>query len=98
MEVTQNLVWFEASYDELNKFLTNYGLIPTMQDACVSTFLTKSIIVVIYVDDILIGYEIDAKMLHLMDALYAAYAVNDLGYLYLVPLDANHTQLGSWLY
>ncbi|GMF31060.1 unnamed protein product [Phytophthora fragariaefolia] len=64
---------------ELNKFLVDYGLIPTREDACVYIHPTNNLIMLIYVDDIPIGYKSDKSMMNLMQALQTKYGVKDLG-------------------
>ncbi|GMG18240.1 unnamed protein product [Phytophthora fragariaefolia] len=63
----------------LNKFLVGYGLIPTREDACVYIHPTNNLIVLVYVDDILIGYKSDTSMMNLMQALQTKYGMKDLG-------------------
>ncbi|GMF37740.1 unnamed protein product [Phytophthora fragariaefolia] len=62
----------------LNKFLVDYGLIPTREDACVYIHPTNNLIVLIYVGDILIGCKSDKSMMNLMQALQTKYRVKDL--------------------
>lgn len=64
---------------ELDSFLRHYGLIPTREDPCVYIHPTKELIVLIYVDDLLIGYQDEATLVELMSALQTKYNVKDLG-------------------
>ncbi|KAE9052152.1 Retrovirus-related Pol polyprotein from transposon TNT 1-94 [Phytophthora rubi] len=64
---------------ELNNFLIEYGLRPTREDSCVYTHPTNELIVLIYVDDILIGYNDEQVLMHLMQALQSKYQIKDLG-------------------
>jgi hypothetical protein len=66
-------------HDEVNSFLVAYGLIATREDACVYTFPDSSLIVLLYVDDILVGYSDKQEMLRLVNALRAKYDVKYLG-------------------
>ncbi|KAE8912640.1 hypothetical protein PF003_g3708 [Phytophthora fragariae] len=64
---------------ELNGFLLHCGLVPTREDPCVYIHPTKALIVLIYVDDLLIGYHDEATLASLLTALQDKYGVKDLG-------------------
>lgn len=64
---------------ELNAFLVEYGLIPTREDRCVYIHPDHVLIVLIYVDDTLVGYRDESVMQNLMSALHTKYGVKDLG-------------------
>ncbi|KAE8881747.1 hypothetical protein PF005_g23543 [Phytophthora fragariae] len=62
-------------HDEVDTFFVAYGLVPTREDACVYMMPDYSLIVVLYVDDILIGYSDKNAISRLVDALRAKYDV-----------------------
>jgi hypothetical protein len=64
---------------EINGFLVELGFIPTREDPCVYTHPTNNLIVLVYVDDILIGYQDEREMNNLMQALREKYGIKDLG-------------------
>lgn len=66
-------------HDEVNAFFAAYGLVATRESACVYTLPDNSLIVALYVDDILSGYSDDHAMQKLMAALQAKYNVKCLG-------------------
>ncbi|GMF31258.1 unnamed protein product [Phytophthora fragariaefolia] len=64
---------------EINRFLVELGIVPTREGPCVYIHPTNNLIVLIYVDDILIGYQEEREMDNLMLALREKYGVKDLG-------------------
>ncbi|KAE8999688.1 hypothetical protein PR002_g18388 [Phytophthora rubi] len=66
-------------YDEIDAFFTAQGLVATREDKCVYKLPDSSIIVLLYVDDILIGYSDEGEMTKLVDALKDKYDVKCLG-------------------
>lgn len=64
---------------ELDAFLRAIGFVPTIADPCVYTNPDKMLIVLVYVDDILIGYENTKDMEELMTSLHDKYDIKDLG-------------------
>lgn len=63
---------------ELDRFLKAFGMISTREDRFVYTNSTNNLIVLIYVDDILIGYDDENEMNVLICALHTMYGVKDL--------------------
>ncbi|KAE8985413.1 hypothetical protein PR002_g22645 [Phytophthora rubi] len=66
-------------YIELDEFLRSQGLVPTREDPCVHKHPAKLLVVLVYVDDILIGYKNEEDMRELMNALEVKYGIKDLG-------------------
>ncbi|KAF4148287.1 Reverse transcriptase (RNA-dependent DNA polymerase), partial [Phytophthora infestans] len=66
-------------YIELDNVLRSTGLEPTRENPCVYKHQTKVLIVLVYVDDILVGYKNIEDMQQLMNALEEKYQIKDLG-------------------
>ncbi|GMF33407.1 unnamed protein product [Phytophthora lilii] len=64
---------------ELDSFLRERDLVLLREDPCVYRHASKDLIVLVYVDNILVGYDKVEDMQELMSALHTKYDIKDLG-------------------
>ncbi|OWY92309.1 Transposable element [Phytophthora megakarya] len=82
MASAQSFVRIEATRARLNNELDNFlrqgGFEPTIADWCVYKHREKVLIILIYVDDILIGYDTQTDLELIMKQLHDKYDIKDL--------------------